>query len=323
MLRRCILRADHAFFALAALCAIAAAAAQGGRFNGRLDLLSHFAPIWLLGSVVALVWALAVSSAPIKWPLAVLSLAGVLAALCLIVPELTRPIRPNVPETYGRRLKLIQFNVWDENHDLGRAMDWIVSEHPDVVLVQETDMAANQEMAHRGFTFVRTMGHTAIFARQSQIGPPCMVPPHLWKLLPTFTRATFPFGDSAFSVISIHMDRHAGDGNASEIKALSELVAQYPASTLIVGGDFNMTPWSFAMHRLDSALPLERRDRALPSWPARLPLGRGEPPLLPILPIDHLYAGSAWRTVSVARGPRLGSDHYPLVVTLAMSPDAR
>ena len=37
----------------------------------------------------------------------------------------------------------------------------------------------------------------------------------------------------------------------------------------------------------------------------------------PLLPIDHLYAGPGWATVSVRRGPPLGSDHYPLVVTLA------
>jgi endonuclease/exonuclease/phosphatase (EEP) superfamily protein YafD len=47
------------------------------------------------------------------------------------------------------------------------------------------------------------------------------------------------------------------------------------------------------------------------SWPAtRSPI--------PILPIDHLYAGPAWRTVNVERGPHLGSDHYPLVATLML-----
>ena len=34
-------------------------------------------------------------------------------------------------------------------------------------------------------------------------------------------------------------------------------------------------------------------------------------------PIDQVFAGSAWRAVSVTRGPKLGSDHYPVVVVLA------
>ena len=38
-----------------------------------------------------------------------------------------------------------------------------------------------------------------------------------------------------------------------------------------------------------------------------------------LLPIDHVYAGPGWRTVRAERGPRLGSDHYPVIVTLAPS----
>ena len=37
----------------------------------------------------------------------------------------------------------------------------------------------------------------------------------------------------------------------------------------------------------------------------------------PFLPIDHVYAGRDWRTVRVQRGPRLDSDHYPVIVRLA------
>jgi endonuclease/exonuclease/phosphatase (EEP) superfamily protein YafD len=83
---------------------------------------------------------------------------------------------------------------------------------------------------------------------------------------------------------------------------------------MILTGDFNATPWSASLRRTDAALALTRRDRALPTWPARV-LGRSWP--LPILPIDHVYAGPGWATVKVERGPAFGSDHYPLVVILA------
>jgi endonuclease/exonuclease/phosphatase (EEP) superfamily protein YafD len=39
-----------------------------------------------------------------------------------------------------------------------------------------------------------------------------------------------------------------------------------------------------------------------------------------LLPIDHIYAGRAWRTVRLVRGPRVGSEHYPLVIDLALRP---
>jgi endonuclease/exonuclease/phosphatase (EEP) superfamily protein YafD len=83
---------------------------------------------------------------------------------------------------------------------------------------------------------------------------------------------------------------------------------------MILTGDLNTTPWSFGLQRLDRTLGLVRRDRALSTYPAQL-FGRPWP--LPFLAIDHVYAGPGWATVKVERGPWLGSDHYPVIVTLA------
>ena len=88
-----------------------------------------------------------------------------------------------------------------------------------------------------------------------------------------------------------------------------------PRERLIVTGDFNSAPWSFQRRRWDKAFGLVRRERAIPSWPAQA-VGR-LPWLGAFLPIDHVFAGPGWATVSARRGPRLSSDHYPLVVTLA------
>jgi endonuclease/exonuclease/phosphatase (EEP) superfamily protein YafD len=43
-------------------------------------------------------------------------------------------------------------------------------------------------------------------------------------------------------------------------------------------------------------------------------------PLFPVLAIDHIYAGPAWRTLAVSRLPRTGSDHYGVVASLARTP---
>ena len=67
----------------------------------------------------------------------------------------------------------------------------------------------------------------------------------------------------------------------------------------------------------DGLFGLERRTRALFTWPAgRFSRLRFAAPF-PILAIDQVYAGSDWKTVAVRRGPELGSDHYPVVVELA------
>src|SRR3546814_7596545 len=61
----------------------------------------------------------------------------------------------------------------------------------------------------------------------------------------------------------------------------------------------NLTPWAAAMREQDRALaPLTRMTRA-PSWPRALP----------VLPLDHLYAGPDWGLVSARRLAATGSDH--------------
>src|SRR3546814_1418660 len=84
-------------------------------------------------------------------------------------------------------------------------------------------------------------------------------------------------------------------------------LARIDRDALIVAGDMNLTPWAAAMREQDRALaPLSRMTRA-PSWPRALP----------VLPIDHVYAGPDWGLVSARRLPATGSDHRPILVTLA------
>jgi endonuclease/exonuclease/phosphatase (EEP) superfamily protein YafD len=66
---------------------------------------------------------------------------------------------------------------------------------------------------------------------------------------------------------------------------------------------------------------MTRRERALFTWPALIArLHRPSP--LALLPIDHLYAGAAWKTLAVRPLPRTGSDHFGILVTLARDPAA-
>ena len=81
------------------------------------------------------------------------------------------------------------------------------------------------------------------------------------------------------------------------VARLAALAQRYDKERLIIGGDLNLAPWSFRLRRLDARLGLNRRDRADFTWPARL-VGRDWP--IPVLPLDHLYAGPAWTTATAA-----------------------
>jgi endonuclease/exonuclease/phosphatase (EEP) superfamily protein YafD len=296
--------------------------ALGGRRHGSLDVLTHFAVLWLAASAVAAGAGLLSPWRMARVGLLLVGTAGMLAAGWLMAPEYARPIRSAGKPQPGRQIRLIQFNAWQRNTDPLAAADWIASESPDVVALEDVTPPLARALVARGFRPARGMVSTMIFSRGLAVLPPIQIPFRDWALLPDFARARFraPGASGAFSVVAIHLTRpNQGDTGAAG-ERMAELLARQPKDRLIIVGDFNLTPWSFTLARLDRRLGLERRDRAVATWPACPRPGPWPVCVPPFLPIDHVYAGPAWRTVAITRGPRLGSDHYPLVVDLALEP---
>jgi endonuclease/exonuclease/phosphatase (EEP) superfamily protein YafD len=84
---------------------------------------------------------------------------------------------------------------------------------------------------------------------------------------------------------------------------------------VIVAGDFNTSPWSPHFRELLAEAGLRNAAEGhgwiatWPSWfwPARVP-------------IDHVLVGGRLGAASLERGPHIGSDHYPVVADLRLSP---
>ncbi|MFN3522380.1 MAG: endonuclease/exonuclease/phosphatase family protein [Phenylobacterium sp.] len=304
-------------------CAVAALAAQGGRISNRLDVLTHFAPFWLAGGLLAAGVALLSPRGPLREASLSLGALAVLAASMLIAPEYLRPMSPPAPPDAPGRIKLIQFNVWGRNPDVAATADWILGQQPDIVVMQELKAPMREALLARakGYELVcdhRSVCNTAILTRLKPIR--YEIPEHglPGESLPLAVASFRTTGGRTFTVVGVHYTwpTHGGVQQAQGVQAAA-ILDRFPKDTLILSGDFNSTPWSFSRRREDRAFGLERRTRALFSWPAARfsPLRLQLP--FPFLPIDQVYAGSAWRTVEVRRGPRLGSDHFPVVAVLA------
>lgn len=307
-------------FAFGSVCASAAVAAHGGRWNVRLDVLTHFAPIWLAGGVVVLI---ASFIAPPGHNRTLNLMAGgvaVLAALALVVPEYLRPTSPRAPADAPRQLKLIQFNNRGPFTEAGRAADWIVAEKADVVVLEEASIRLVSDLRDRGFHAACGGCSVVILSRARPIATDVPRVDMAGPRAPT-ARASFSEADGGYSVVGVHMVWPTyGDMQQRQGERLARVLAELPQDRLIVAGDFNSTPWSFTRQAEDRAFGLERRTKALFSWPTGEDTPRWRRSPLPVLPIDQVYAGRDWKTVSVRRGPRLGSDHFPVVVTLALDP---
>jgi endonuclease/exonuclease/phosphatase (EEP) superfamily protein YafD len=315
---RAVVRA--AAFVLAGAGLVGGLVAQGGRFSPWLDLASHFAPIWLGAALLAGLWAALGERSASRRVLLVLAALGAATSGALIAPELTRPLPRPAPPGSVFRLRLIQFNTWENLADPTGVADWIASQRPDVVTIEDVTKRLREALIQRGFQYMGGVENVAIFSRPPRVRAPFVIPRPMWPNLPAFSRASFagPDGGPPFTVVAVHLTWPTRPNRWPARAALAALLDRYPHDRLIVAGDFNLTPWSFALRRLDRRLGLERRDRAIPTWPAWQPQAGGLVSAPAVLPIDHVYAGAGWRTVAIGRGPRLGSDHYPLIVDLAL-----
>ena len=128
----------------AALALVAAGVlllAQGGRFSDRLDIITHFSPLFLvLAILAALLGAMTPATRLRRFTLAT-SAAGLVLAGLLVLPEMLRDIRPFAdPAPAGDELKIIQINSWSgRNETLEDTADWLVSQDPDIIVAQESN----------------------------------------------------------------------------------------------------------------------------------------------------------------------------------------
>ena len=304
-------------FAEGLVCAVAALVAQAGRIAPRPDMLAHFAPFWLIGAAVVVAYGLLLAPGAMRTIFLTVGGVGMVAAGALILPELTRPMSPRAPADAPHQIKLIQFNVWASNLDIDGTAQWIADQDADIVILEEARPVIRDAVLKRHpynvvckncsvVIFSKTKATETDVPSEVQHGP-----------RPSMARATFRDEAGDYTVLGLHYTWPTADGmQQAQGRMVSDVLNRLPKDRMILTGDFNSTPWSFSRRREDAMFGLERRTKALFSWPAYL----GAKVPFPFLPIDHVYAGKGWRTVSVKRGPRLGSDHYPVIVTLARVP---
>jgi endonuclease/exonuclease/phosphatase (EEP) superfamily protein YafD len=302
--------------------ALLALACLGGAFSATLDVFTHLTPVWLCLGLVAAILGSVATRGEERGVVLALSALTIVVAGGLMAPELATAMRKPQKVSHGPTLKLVQFNVWADNNDPDATLAWVLAQNADVLMLEESAGEASWLMRKR-------LSKSYPYRVSCNGSRPC----DTWILsrLPMVRQRGFyedgpglagawatlrhPAGD--FTVVATHFVWPLPAGaQQAQSRLLVRKIAPFPKDTTIVTGDFNSTPWSFSLRRQDRALGLERRTRALASWPSGAFSRLASAPF-PILPIDHVYAGKAWKTVKVERGPALGSDHRPVVVTLS------
>ena len=122
--------------------------------------------------------------------------------------------------------------------------------------------------------------------------------------------ARFPAASPSLTVAGVQLSNplfHPASYQREEADALASLVKRFDGPVVVIG-DFNMTPFSTRYGNLLRKSNLRRATGGLnATWPGLLaPLG---------LSLDHVLVGEGVSHASMRTGPRLGSDHLPIVGT--------
>jgi endonuclease/exonuclease/phosphatase (EEP) superfamily protein YafD len=114
------------------------------------------------------------------------------------------------------------------------------------------------------------------------------------------------------AIYSVHTTRFPySRAQLKQVRALTKILENTPGAKIIMG-DFNATVFSRVLSTLETSTGLTRIT-SLPTWPAQLQM--------PQLAIDHIFISDNFRVIAEPQiGASVGSDHFPILATLALKP---
>jgi endonuclease/exonuclease/phosphatase (EEP) superfamily protein YafD len=226
----------------------------------------------------------------------------------------------------GRRLRLVISNVLMTNRDGARWLRVVRDAEPDVVVAVETDAW----WAETTGALAETHPHTVQLPQDDTYGM-CVysrfpiesvdVRHLVEKEVPSlFLTLRLPAGDAVRCVFLHPRPPRPDMGQDSTLRDAELVLAAREiadwSGPVVVAGDLNDVAWSDTTHLFQklSGLLDPRVGRGLfATFHAAHVWLR--------YPLDHVFHSDAFALVDLARLPAVGSDHFPMCITLAVCPD--
>lgn len=310
--------ADRGLLFLAALLIAVNLIPLTARLWWILDLTTHFRVQYLAPTVVVLV-LLALRR---HWRMFLaLTAAGAVSAT---------PVAPYLPvgtthavASSAARIKVLTVNISFRQFSPVGLLETIRAAEPDVIVAQELTPYADSVLSELDQTFTHHF-------KMPADGPYGIA---VWSRFELEMTGPFALGrqpaiearvrtaGGVFTLLGVHLNAPTSPRRAAARDVELELLAARSAAVvgpLVVAGDFNVTPYSplFRDFLAASRLTDTRRGRTPSvSWPAGLPIFG--------IPIDHVVVSPEFAILSHRRLPNFGSDHYAVLVELALTGQAR
>jgi endonuclease/exonuclease/phosphatase (EEP) superfamily protein YafD len=225
-------------------------------------------------------------------------------------------------------LKVVTFNVWVRNRQFDRIISYLRQEKPDIVFLEEL-----KEEHKQAFAKLADLYPTQVTCHDNKIACETMVlsrfPARLQRAgwingaPPSIAVAELDIDGRFLTVIAVHViwpfPMRSRDAQREQVVHLAAALDAFDGP-LVIGGDFNGGAWVRNQRDLRALARLTGEPGFHQTWPA-LPIHGLDVPDWLRLPIDHVFSRGGPVVVAAEVGPELGSDHLPLVATVAWPHD--
>jgi len=285
-----------------------------GAWAWQLDLLAHFRVQYSLVLALLTGLLLLARSRRVALVVGVVAVLNVAQVVPVYVPA-TRasPTRP--------RVRVMMANVYTDNQQHERLLEYIHREDPDIILLTEVDQRWTDALRVIEEEYPHSVAETDLgnfgIALYSRFQPRVIEVRSIGDVqAPPSVFAELEAHGSVLTILGTHPVPPVNAAQAlsrdRQLAALAQLAAAVRGPVILLG-DLNLTPWSPHFSELleRSGLRDTRNGFGVhATWPA------GDPTFLKI-PIDHCLVSDDVTVVDRSVGPELGSDHNPVVVDLA------
>lgn len=222
--------------------------------------------------------------------------------------------------TDGRELRLLQANVLSSNTEFDSLFTLIHDDQPDVIVLQEVSPAWAAELKRLDGAYP----HQVVEAREGNFGIAVLSRHPLLaaatvasepRELPTVI-ATVDVDGRPLQLVGTHPAIPLGAAGFSarntQLATIADLLRRTTGPRVVVG-DLNASIWDLNYRVFEARTGLRNVRRGfgiMPTWPVFLPFA--------MIPIDHVLVSGEIGVRDVRTGPRIGSDHLPLVATITL-----
>lgn len=226
------------------------------------------------------------------------------------------------------QLSVLVSNVYMDNQEYDRLIALIREKNPDLVLTLESDAIWQEALrpVTKGYPYKVEIPLKNTYGMHLYSKLPLHQPSVSYLLdedIPSIKAYVELRNGSWVELHAVHPKPPVPTEDANSKKRDAEIVmvgkavehSKYP---VVVAGDFNDVAWSrtTCLFQEVSGLLDPRIGRGLfNTFHAHYPFLRW--------PLDHIFHSNHFKLLSIARLPAIGSDHFPIYISLSFEPDAK